>query len=265
MEVLKVKIYQPQAHYRVPFTFQRRHTYPIPPYSTVKGMLCNLLGIRKGIEVIEENNMDNRDLLILNKMRSLKISICGSFESKTSEYTWFRNLSKKSHLDRFGYPENRKVSCHVEHPGGQIPVTVDILNEVRIKIYLYHEERDFLERIKSAIENPAERLSPLHLGRAEDIIMIQEVNYAVLDVVDIEGDYKNFFWIPENPYIDENCMFKFDAINGLSVKLPTFYEIVNGRRNFKYINAKLNDGDLGGIRMFFDNTEELPVFLLKIT
>jgi CRISPR-associated protein Cas5, N-terminal domain len=46
LKTLRLKIYQPQAHYRVPFTYQRRHTYPIPPYSTVIGLLCNVLGIR---------------------------------------------------------------------------------------------------------------------------------------------------------------------------------------------------------------------------
>lgn len=43
--ILRIRIYRPQAHYRVPFTYQRRHTYPIPPYSTVIGFLCNVLGI----------------------------------------------------------------------------------------------------------------------------------------------------------------------------------------------------------------------------
>lgn len=45
-QVLKIKIYQPDAHYRIPFSYQRRFTYPIPPYSTVKGLICNVMGIK---------------------------------------------------------------------------------------------------------------------------------------------------------------------------------------------------------------------------
>jgi len=41
---LRLQLYQPHAHFRIPFSYQRRHTYPIPPYSTVIGFLSNLLG-----------------------------------------------------------------------------------------------------------------------------------------------------------------------------------------------------------------------------
>jgi len=263
MEVLKIKIYQPQAHYRVPFTYQRRHTYPIPPYSTVKGLLCNLLGVRRGIEEIEYNSNDE-DLKTLNNLKKLKMSICGNFEAKTSEYTWFRNLSKKSHLDRFGYLENRKVSGHIEHPGGQIPVTIDILNDIRITIYLHHEEKHFMEKIKSSLEETTMRLYPLHLGRAEDLFTIEDIGFTNLSIEDIEGNYKNFFWIPEKTYTVQDCIFNFSKVGGILYRLPTFYKIVNGVRSFDYIKVKLNDGDIGGIRIFFDREEKLPVFFLNL-
>jgi len=263
MRALKLKIYQPQAHYRIPFTYQRRHTYPIPPYSTVKGLLCNVLGIKKGIEKIEEDDND-RDLIILNKLRKLKIAICGNFESKTSEYTWFRNLSKDSHISRFGYPENRKVSGHIEHPGGQMPVVQDILNDVRLYTYMFHREEDFLTEIKNSFENPVKRTSPLHLGRAEDFIVIEEINFIELSVKDIEGVFNNYFWIPERLYTNSETDFEFDKVQGLIYRLPTFYTVINGIRNFEYIIAKLNDGDIGGIKIFYDEEVKLPVFFFDL-
>lgn len=95
MKILRLKIYQPQAHYRIPFTYQRRHTYPIPPYSTVIGFLINLLGI---------NNQNSNDYQ--NGIANLKISIAGKFKSKSTEMIWFRNLSKDAHNSRFGHTQN---------------------------------------------------------------------------------------------------------------------------------------------------------------
>lgn len=264
METLRLKIYQPQAHYRIPFTYQRRHTYPIPPYSTVKGFLCNTLGIRRGIERIDSDE-DDEDILKLKKLKEIKISICGNFKSKSSEYTWFRNLNKDAHEERFGYPENRKISSSVQHPGGQMPVIMDILNEVLIIIHFYHTEREFLETIKKSFyENISNRGTPLHLGRAEDIVVILDLEFTNVHLEEVEGFFDKFFWIPEKTYIDNNCIFDFNKIGGLLYNLPTFYSIVDGRRNFEYTKVKLNNGDLGGIKIFFDKKENLPIFLFEL-
>lgn len=255
MEALKIKIYQPHAHYRMPFTYQIRHTYPVPPYSTLKGLLCNILGISKGIEVPESNET-------LMKLKNLKISISAKFESKTTEYIWFRNLSKNSHNDRYGYSENRKISMTVGHPGGQIPVWIDVLNEVEVLVHLYHEDQDFLKKIKDSFENPFKRSEPLHLGRAEDWIVIEEIDFVELTISQIDGDYGRFFWIPEKPYFSENSVkFNFSKIGGLVYKLPTFYRVVNNVRTFDYIICKLNDGIITDIDSYCDsNEEEVPVF-----
>lgn len=257
MKVLRIKIYQPEAHYRIPFTYQRRHTYPIPPYSTVKSLLCNLLGIRRGIDL---DNDTGQDIIELRKLKEARVAISGTFESRTSEYTWFRNLSKSSHIDRFGYVENRRISSHIEHPGGQMPVTVDILNDVRVVIHLHHNDESFLNKIERKFKNPKGRLGTLHLGRSEDWIVVEEIEFAELELKEIEGVYRHFFWIPENIYRTSRCVFDFKKIGGLLYKMPTFYTIVEGVRSFNYVNVKLNDGNLSDIKMFFDNRDLLPVF-----
>ncbi|CUT04199.1 type I-B CRISPR-associated protein Cas5b [Candidatus Chrysopegis kryptomonas] len=265
MIALKLKIYQPQAHYRIPFTYQRRHTYPIPPYSTVIGFLCNVLGIRNYKNDREpcKNQNCNCDY---HKLKKIKISICGTFESKTTEYIWFRNLSKESHISRFGYPQNRYVSGHIEHPGGQMPVSIDILNNVRLWIYLYHEEREFLEKIKSSIENPQKRIYPLHLGRAEDWIVIEELNFIDLKETGIGGNFKKFIWIPKETF--PKNQFDFEKVEGILYKLPTFYSLKNGIRDFQYIDVKLNEGEIDAskwkIKFYIDEKENVPVFLANL-
>ncbi len=265
LKVLKIKIYQPQAHYRIPFTYQRRHTYPIPPYSTVIGLLCNLLGIRnyKGRGEPCENENCNCNY---HKLKKLKISICGKFESKSTEYTWFRNLSVEAHNDRFGVPENRYVGGQIEHIGGQIPVRIDILNEVYLWIYLYHEDDSFLEKIKKSFEEPSNRLDIIHLGRAEDWIVIDEIDYTDVQVSEICGDFEVFVWVPENIYLPSNNSFDFSRVEGLLHRIPTFYKLgEGGAREFKYEKVKLNDGLLHGISSYYDEREDKPIFLLNNT
>ncbi|MEM4402583.1 MAG: CRISPR-associated protein Cas5, partial [Candidatus Caldarchaeum sp.] len=84
----------------MPFTYQRRHTYPIPPYSTVIGFLCNVLGID---DQKKKETIGVRSTVLYGELKKIKISIAGRFASKTTEYIWFRNLSKSAHIDRFGY------------------------------------------------------------------------------------------------------------------------------------------------------------------
>jgi CRISPR-associated protein Cas5t len=260
MKVLRLRIYQPQAHYRVPFTYQRRHTYPIPPYSTVIGFLCNVLGI------------DDQSKAEYLTLKSTRMSIAGRFESKTTEYIWFRNLSKPAHVARFGDVENRTVGGHIEHIGGQSPVLIDVLNEVHLLIYLSHIEEKFLEEIKSSLENPVRRLEILHLGRAEDWIVFEDEPQWI-DVPDKpkrrDANYRHFFWVP-------HCDSSFATIDGLLYRLPTFWRVQDfdrtlnrhGIRNFDFISVKLNDGLLVNQQLLIDETVKpngIPVFLADFT
>lgn len=262
MKVLRIKIYQPTAHYRLPFTYQRRHTYPIPPYSTVIGFFCNLLGI------------DSQKNELYQKLKKTRISISGRFESKITEYIWFRNLSKAAHTKRFSYVNNREINGHVEHIGGQSPMSIDTLNDVHITIHLaYNGEDNFLEFVKSEIENPVNRLEPLHLGRAEDWIVIEEepklfdLSELVYDRYD--GNYKNFFWIPEKFIGKDKNEETNEVFDGLLYNLPTFvtikdYETTHNRhgiREFETIRTKLNDGLFINQYFLFDSEIKLPVFL----
>jgi CRISPR-associated protein Cas5t len=264
--ILRLKIYQPQAHYRVPFTYQRRHTYPIPPYSTVIGFLCNVLGI------------DDQEKEEYQKLRAIKISIAGRFESKTTEYTWFRNLSKSAHVERFGSVDNRRIGGHVEHIGGQSPIFIDVLNEVRLVIHLAHEDDSFLREIRSSLENPVRRLEVLHLGRAEDWIVIEELSemleLSTFEIRRVDADLRHFFWIPERFYLPEpkDGTSDLDRYEGLRYRLPTFWSVEDyattrnrhGRRIFEYMTVKLSDGLLKEKKFLFDEECRLPVFLASL-
>jgi len=261
--ILRLRIYQPQAHYRVPFTYQRRHTYPIPPYSTVIGFLCNVLGI------------DDQEKDEFKQIRKIKISIAGRFESKTTEYVWFRNLAKSAHVERFGTVENRSIGGHIEHIGGQSPVSIDILNDVRLVIHLAHEDKQFLETLRSSLEDPVRRLEILHLGRAEDWIVLEELSEVLellqFSVERVDANFEHFFWVPEKIFlpVSGDGAVDFNQFEGLRYRLPTFWTVENytatrnrhGRRIFEYITAKLSDGLFTRKRFLFDGEGMLPIFL----
>lgn len=258
LKALRIKIYQPQAHYRIPFTYQRRHTYPIPPYSTVLGLIANVLGI-KNLPDQEEPCMKIDCDCDYHKLKEIKLAVCGNFQSRTTEYIWLRNLSEEYHKKRFGTVENRSVSGRIEHIGGQSPCLIDILNDVTILIYLHHEDESFLEKIKTSFENPVKRSGVMHLGRAEDWIVPQQIEFVQLVRRRINGNYGYFFWVCKRSFGVSDS--EIEKVNGVTYNLPTFYKIREGFRIFSYLPTKLNDGDMADIETYFDEKEGLPVFL----
>jgi CRISPR-associated protein Cas5, Tneap subtype len=178
MKILKLKIYQPTAHYRIPFTFARRHTYPIPPYSTVIGLICNVLGIA-----------DQKNENFEKIKNGLSLAIYGEYEFLNREYVWLRNLGIESHKSRFSFTENRTINQMPEHPGGQIPTRIDVLENVRLLIYIKHSDEKLLEEMKNALENPKQRIYPIHLGRAEDSVI-----FEAIDIVELKKKKRASLW-----------------------------------------------------------------------
>uniref|UniRef100_A0A7V1EI12 Type I-B CRISPR-associated protein Cas5 n=1 Tax=candidate division WOR-3 bacterium TaxID=2052148 RepID=A0A7V1EI12_UNCW3 len=270
MRVLRLKILQPTAHYRIPFTFARRHTYPIPPYSTIIGLICNVLGI--------ENQTDENFEKLKN---GLSLAIYGKYESLNREYVWYRNLNKEAHKSRFSFPENRIIDQMPEHPGGQIPTRIDVLENIRLLIYIKHSDEKLLEEMKNALENPQKRIYPIHLGRAEDLVI-----FETIDIVELKneknllyGKVKNydFTWLVDSErgrkYLDTvlNCEAYrefFNKVQGSYHLITSFYKIVEGIRVFEHIPVKLFEG--GSFPFHFGKPfefvcdEDIPLFFAKM-
>jgi CRISPR-associated protein Cas5t len=254
---LRLEIYQPHVHFRLPFAYRRRLTYPLPPYSTVIGFLNNILGI--GYDLQNDR---------AEKLRNTKISVAGKFSSKVTESIWFRNMSVNAHINRFSEVNKRFVNGRLEHIGGQSLMSIDVLQDAYFTFYFYHQDEKFLEYLKNNFENPVNRLDVLHLGRAEDWIIIHDIGFTNLEVTDKDGNYDHFFWIPAN-MMGPNDNMTFENMEGLSYRLPTFCHIqeysrtlnMHGKREFEYMITKLNDGAIKNITYWYDSKSQLPVFL----
>ncbi len=259
-----VKIFQPTAHFRVPFTYSRRHTYPLPPYSTVIGMLANLLNIRS-----QEDPLF-RDIL------GLRLSVAGSFQTRITEYVWLRNLARNAHITRFGSVHRRSFQGLPEHPGGQIPVRLDVLENVTLWLVFAHENEEFLHNLQRAFQHPRPR-DVLHLGRAEDWIILEETGEVqpIADLVEVDrfGGYVPWFhWIPEPKalWIPEEMDFDVNetswaAMGGLRQRITTLYQVVDGRRVFHTVEVKLVEGNWppGTPRLLLKGTE-IPVWFWRV-
>ena len=261
MPLLRIVIHQPQAHYRIPFTYQRRHSYALPPYSTIIGFFCNACGI------------DDQNNELYKTLTKSKISIAGRFENKTTEMIWFRNLSKKAHTDTFGDISIREKNGNLCHPGGQSPIKIDVLENVELVIHIHHDEKEKLEQIEQKLKNPKERLQPLHIGRAEDWIVYQDISIIEDDIIEYQrhdGQYPYFFWIPEKIFtLKSDYAIDWNNFDGIPYILTTFSYIENyeshhnhtGNRIYQRIRAKLNDGKIINTPCLFDKDLNIPVFL----
>lgn len=261
-QILRVRLYQPSAHFRVPFTFQRRFTYPLPPLSTVKGLLCNLLGIKS--DASEEYH---------ELFSSLSLAVYGRFGSITTDYVWLRNLDEKQHIKRFNSAENRTLDFMPQHPGGQIPVKVDVLTDNQVILYISSKN---INKIEAAFKCPENRNDVVSLGRAEDSIIIEET--ALIAPQECrKRKCPMFTWLPDSESVDttllpdstkERYSEFFRTAPGNVIKLPLFYSITekNERVFDKFATVKLYEGGLFDEKAQFwnDDDNQIPLIFCKV-
>ena len=153
MKAIKLRLYQNMANYKVATSFQLKETYPLPPYSTVIGMVHSLCDFKE--------------------YHPMKISISGNYFSKVNDlYTRYEfkngnSFEKGRHqIDVNGLGVNRGVA------------TAELLVDVNLIIHIIPENQseEFLNLIFEAFKYPREYPS---LGRREDIVVIDEVKKGI--------------------------------------------------------------------------------------
>ncbi|MGI9862029.1 type I-B CRISPR-associated protein Cas5b [Moorella naiadis] len=246
LSVFLLQLKAPTAHFRVIHSKNPLKTYPLPPYSTVIGLLANILG-------------DEAKIAALLTGR-LALGILAQHEYLTKEYTWLRNMSPSAHKNRFFSVYNRQWQETPEHPGGQSPVVVEVLNEVKVYIYLYHHNAAIVASLQENLSHPERWLSHLHLGRAEDWAMVDKTTVLELRPSNTASDLQKacdyYQWMPApikayglgdllatNDYTSlyNKMQGNVMLVTSLYKRVPVPYE--SGRkgliRNFTHIPARL--------------------------
>lgn len=157
MKAIRIKIEQELVNYKVPTSFQLKETYPLPPYSTVIGMIHNACGF--------------------DEYKEMQVSIQGKYHSKVNDlftrYEFKPEMkfeSGRHQLETNGFGIGRGIS------------TTELLTEVELVLHIIPENQDLINEIENGLKNPKEFIS---LGRREDLAIIREVK--IVDIFEKKG------------------------------------------------------------------------------
>ena len=186
MKVLKLKLFQETACYKKPFAFKVGETYPLPPYSTVKGMLHRILKVEEGSPPVP-----------------MRISIQGNYESKFVNY------------QSMYFYKSKEIT--------KMPLNMHLLYNVHLIIHVDASE-ETLEGIIEGLKNLDEHLSlgrKEDLVRVDEVKYVK-VGSFVPYAESRSYIIKNPIYIPLdslssdiNDGINYRLNWKYEVVNGL--------------------------------------------------
>ena len=151
-KAIRLLIYQSIAHYRIASSIKIQETYPLPPYSTVIGMVHAACGFKE--------------------YHDMKVSIAGDTGGQ------FVAIEKQKTFEASDSASSRGIISS--------PVRVVNISELHLEILIKPTNEEELEAIYNALKKPANFLS---LGRANDLIRMDKVEIVELESVDkAEGE-----------------------------------------------------------------------------
>lgn len=204
MKVLKIKLNQVFANYRKPMSYNYIDTFPLPPFSTIKGWFHNVIEAKE-YHSISMSIQGNHSSIIQDMQTMIK------FDRKRGE--------GKTLLKDF----NAELS--------QSPVYVANLFNIDLIIYLKAEEK-LLEKFKQRV---FEKDFP-SLGRYEDLARIDPIDFVELEEktfshFDEENQHSLYYGIYLTKEKANDC-----CVRGINYRLPFKYEDTkktDGLRVFK--------------------------------
>lgn len=211
-KAVRLKLHQNMVNYKKPTSFQLKESYPLPPYSTVIGMVHFLCDYK------EYKEMD--------------ISIQGRYHSKVNDL-----YTRYEFKNGMRYDETRHQLKVGDYGVSRGISTVELLVDVELLIHIIPEDQGLLEEIGNAFLHPREYPS---LGRREDLVTIGEVK--VVDIFEeklkrsLGGIEEYSAYIPMNAIEDEDIQSK-TRVDGISAS-GTRYNINKNYRLENYGSKK---------------------------
>jgi CRISPR-associated protein Cas5t len=196
MKALRLKLYQETACYKKPFAFKVAETYPLPPHSTIKGMLHAVL---EATELIP-----------------MKISVQGTYDTLMQDYQT-HYFYKKDNTNEFALTADGLGLELERNDITTMPIYMHMLYNVYLLIHV-HAEEDILKQLKKGIEEGVVHIS---LGRWEDLVRVDECEIVSLTDTDDEQILKLDAYVPQR-YLEDGDYFPY--------KLNWTYRIVQGVR-----------------------------------
>lgn len=214
MKAIRLKLYQNMVNYKKPTSFQLKETYPLPPYSTIIGMVHNLC------QYEEYHEMD--------------ISVQGKYFSKVNDlYTRYEFKNGMTY-------DKARHQIKVQNFGiGRGITTAELLVDVELIIHIIPEDQTLVEEIEKAFLYPREYPS---LGRREDLITIEEVK--AVNIIQEE--------LIEDKYLDEDLVayVPIHLINKEAIVLSGADSGIRNRGTRYKINKNYELKDYGKNKVF---------------
>ncbi|TAH60528.1 MAG: type I-B CRISPR-associated protein Cas5 [Gottschalkiaceae bacterium] len=207
MKAIRLNLYQNLVNFKKPTSFQLKETYPLPPYSTVIGMIHSVSGY------IEYQPM--------------KISVQGNYYSKVNDlwtrYEGFSSFEEARHQIKVPVSKGNGITYQGMTRGIS---TAEFLVDLELMIHIVPNDESLIESIFDSFINPKEYIS---LGRREDIVRIDEVK--IVDVKKNEVD--DFYALKYDAYIPL-YMFDEDDIEGLKGTIYNINKVYKLSEDKKY-------------------------------
>ncbi|WP_239255463.1 type I-B CRISPR-associated protein Cas5b [Listeria ilorinensis] len=161
MKAIKIKLWQDFVNYKKMPSFQLKETYPLPPYSTVIGMVHALCGF--------------------TEYQPMKISIQGKNFSKVNDL-----YTRYEFSNGMAYEEGRHQLKVGNYGVGRGIATTELLIDVELLLHIIPEDQTLVPIIAEAFRNPSEYPS---LGRREDIATIKSIDEVQMQEKELEEDF----------------------------------------------------------------------------
>lgn len=240
MKAIRIKLYQNLVNYMQPASFQLKETYPLPPYSTVSGMVHRVCGFKE--------------------YHPMKISIQGNYYSKVNDLNTRYEFAGATYE-----PQRHTFRMHSSEDNRDYGLirgvtTTELLTDVHLIIHIIPQKEDF-EQLFNALLKPDEYLS---LGRREDIVRIDEVKRVNVDKVEIEEDeefvLKHAAYIPVNEGELEDKEQTLYDINRYYEKVKIKKDVYQRRwKKVTVIHATVGKTFYEGDKLYLDD-DQVPVF-----
>lgn len=227
-------------NYRKPASFMIKETYPLPPYSSIIGMIHAACG------------WTSKDAY-----HPMKISVQGTYASIVSDYA-------TNYVFGIAYDPTRHQK-KVEVGDGKydglnvIPRSYELLTDVELVIHIVPEDETLLEEIVAGLTNPPVYLS---LGRYEDLVTIDEIA-----IVDLEKCTAGI--LTRDAYIPDSCIDLEENMNltGTTYRINKVFKISGkGKKRTRTwvetvrVHHACKDTSISSEKMYVDQAKDL-VFL----
>jgi len=226
MRVLRFKTFQEKAHFREPKVLNDNLvcSLPLPPPTTVAGMLTYLNGERLGEEI--------------------DIAIIGKYEFKSLEFMrtesseWVESYKKEQ---RKKDASDEHISDYKKRTGKQGTSTFEILNNLELEIFVKTQSDTLLQKLLTAVAEPSYYPA---LGRKEDyvkiieagIVEIEEREISQLEALALDVKLQNTY-VPFDLKADDEFNKKISQIGSLYVFPKTYNDINVLKHERKFLHS----------------------------